>query len=210
MIWFPISLFIILIFLGCTYIPREKLSAGFFCASVMTLVSAFLVCFLYSFIKGYLPLSESEKGIYLHYLIHDHIFFFYPGIITASICLLPGRKDAVKSEIFAKSFVLMALFMFMAMLSKFYYSQHSWWGDPYVVFITPLFMLLECFGFALLYQIKTKIIAFSYMWALPFGTAFISALYYTRRAGLSIAVLGACYLVAFTFAFFLYKKEKKA
>ena len=209
MIWFPVLLFSILIFLGCTYIPREKLSIGFFCASVMTLVSAFLVCFLYSFIKNGLPLGESEKGIYIHYLIHDHIFFFYPAVLTVCLGLLPWRKSASRIELLAKSFVLFALFMFMAILSKFYYCQHSWWGDPYIVFIMPQFMLLYCILFSLLYQVSLKIAAFSYLCAVPLVIAAISAFYYTNRVELAWIALASCYVLILLLAFFLFKSWRK-
>lgn len=204
MIWFPLGVFALLIILGITFIPASKRGSGFIFSCVMVLLAAFLTSFLYSFIKNYLPLTDSGHRILLHYMMHDHLFFYFPGVVTVLICLLCLKKDATMDSIRATGLVLMCFFMFLAMLATLFYSLHGYWADPYFLFFLTGCRVLQCLAFAFaapLFLISPwkvwKIIpGILVVLATPFITAFVSYHYYTSHICQALQLMAVLYGVA--------------
>ena len=188
MIWFPTGVFALLIILGLTFVPAPKRSESLALSCVLTLLTAFLVSFLYSFIKNSIPLTDDTRRILIHYLVHDHIFFYFPGIVISFLCLLFTRKDATPASVRASGFVLMCFFMGFAMLATFFYSQHGWWADPYFLFYLTGLRVFQALAFALLAPLilfkKYGVFALPALLGIliiPFATGLVSYLYYTSR-----------------------------
>ena len=186
MIWFPIGTFVLLIILGLTFIPASKRSSGFIFSCVLALLISFLVSFLYSFIKNYLPLTDDTHRILVHYMVHDHLFFYFPGAAAVILCMLCLRKEATVGGSRAICLALFCFYMLLAMLATFFYSPHGYWADPYFLFFLTGCRVLQCivfaFAFPLLlikpYQLWKIIPAVAVLAAVPFLTAFVSYLYY--------------------------------
>ena len=144
MIWFPLSVFALLIILGLTFIPDSKKGSGFIFSCVFALLASFLVSFLYSFIKNYLPLTDDTHRILVHYMVHDHLFFYFPGAAAVLICMLCLRKETDLVASRAICLVLISFYMFLAMLATLFYSLHGYWADPYFLFFLTGSRVLQC------------------------------------------------------------------
>lgn len=207
MIWFPLGVFALLIILGLTFIPASRRGSGFIFSCVLALLTAFLVSFLYSFIKNYLPLTDDTHRILVHYMVHDHLFFYYPCAVTVLLALLCLRKEATMGAARATGLVISCFYMFLAMLGTFFYSQHGYWADPYFLFFLTGSRVLQCIAVAFAvplilikpYRIWKTLPATAVLAALPFITAYVSYLYYTSRihqAAVLLALLYGAALVA--------------
>lgn len=203
MIWFPLGVFALLIILGMTFIPAPKRSPGFIFSCVMALLISFLVSFLYSFIKNTFPLTDDTTRIMYHYMVHDHLFFYYPGAVAVLLSLVCIRKDFTRPAAQAAALVLFCFYMFLAMLATFFYSQHGNWADPYFLFYLTGSRTLQCLVFASLVHfiiIKPKLFfvlpALCIILAIPFATAFVSYFYYTSHPCKALLLLGILYGVA--------------
>ena len=204
MIWFPLGVFALIIILGLTFIPASRRSPGFIFSCVFALLSAFLVSFLYSFIKNYLPLTDDTHRILVHYMVHDHLFFYYPGAFVVLICMLCLRKDCTMGAAQASFLVLFCFYMFLAMLGTFFYSSHGNWADPYFLFYLTGSRVLQCIVFAFAapllfikpYRIWKILPALVVILALPFITAPVSYLYYTSRSCQALEILAILYCAA--------------
>lgn len=186
MIWFPLGVFALLIILGFTFIPASKRSSGFIFSCVLTLLVSFLISFLYSFIKKYLPLTDDLHRILVHYMVHDHLFFYFPGAVAVILCMLCLRKEAATGEARAICLVLFCFYMFLAMLATFFYSPHGYWADPYFLFFLTGSRVLQCIVFAFAvpmiiikpYKLWKIIPAVIVLLAVPFVTSIVSYFYY--------------------------------
>lgn len=215
MIWFPIILFAALVTGGCLMIPRESRFSVFFFRSLIAVLVAFLAAFSYKFLLGFIQLNDSVRVLFYHYLVHDHLYFYLIGIITVFI-MAAGYRDESFSGILFRTFVFMAVFMFVALMGKFYYSIHGHWADPYLIFVLPFAMLLQC-GISALFtacffrgNLPMKGLALLLMLAVPFETAAVSALYYSFHRIQSLVLLSGLFIV-FTAIFFIAarKAERK-
>jgi len=201
MIWFPLGVFALLIILGLTFIPSEKRGSGFIFSCVLALLISFLVSFLYSFIKNYLPLTDDTHRILVHYLVHDHLFFYFPAVAAGLLCMLCLRKEATMGAARAICLVLFCFYMFLAMLATLFYSQHGYWADPYFLFFLTGSRVLQCIVFAFAaplllikpYKIWKIIPAIVVLAAVPFITASVSYLYYTCRIHQALQLLVVLY-----------------
>ena len=200
MIWFPLGIFALIIILGLTFVPASKRSSGFIFSCVLALLFSFLVSFLYSFIKNTYPLTDDLKRIMLHYLIHDHLFFYYPGAVTVLICLLCIRKDFTRAAAAAAGLVFFSFYMFLAMLASFFYSSHGNWADPYLLFYLTGSRVLQCLVFALLVHfiiLKSRwfflLPALLIILVVPFITAQISYFYYTCNVHMATVLMAFLY-----------------
>ena len=201
MIWFPLGVFALLIILGLTFIPSDKRGSGFIFSCVLALLISFLVSFLYSFIKNYLPLTDDTHRILVHYMVHDHLFFYFPGAVAVMLCMLCLRKEAAIGVARAICLVLSCFYMILAMLATLFYSQHGYWADPYFLFFLTGSRVLQCivlvFAVPLLlikpYKIWKVIPAIVVLALIPFSTAFVSFLYYTCRIHQALQLLVVLY-----------------
>ena len=219
MIWYPLGVFALLIILGLTFIPSDKRGSGFVFSCVMALLVAFLVSFLYSFIKNYLPLTDDTHRILVHYMVHDHLFFYFPGAAAVLICMLCLRKETYLVASRAICLVLISFYMFLAMLATLFYSLHGYWADPYFLFFLTGCRVLHCVAFAFAapliiikpYRIWKIIPAAVVLAIIPFATAYVSYLYYTCRIHQSmqllIALFGAA-LVAIVTPSVIFRRHK--
>ena len=204
MIWFPLGLFILLIVLGMTFIPASKRGPNFILGCICVLLASFLVSFLYSFIKNSMPLTDDTRGIMAHYMVHDHLFFYFPGAVIVLLCMMFFRKDTTEGESRAISFVFLCFYMILAMLATFFYSQHGYWADPYFLFFLTGSRVLQCIMIAYAapfllfrpYQVRKVVSAASILLTVPFATSFISYLYYTCRSSRALQFMVALYIVA--------------
>ena len=203
MIWFPLGVFAILIILGLTFVPASKRGSGLIFCCVLALLSAFLVSFLYSFIKKLYPLTDDSTRIMLHYMLHDHLFFYYPGTIVVLLFLLCLSKDLTRLAAQAVALVLFCFYMFMAMLATYFYSSHGNWADPYLLFYLTGARVFQCLVFASLAHfiiINPKIIflipALVIILIVPFLTAQISFFYYTCKVHVATVFMASLYGVA--------------
>ncbi len=203
MIWFPLGVFAILIILGLTFVPASKRGSGFIFSCVLSLLSSFLIGFLYSFIKKLYPLTDDTTRIMLHYMVHDHLFFYFPGTIVVLLCLLCLRRDLTRIAAQAAAFVLFCFYMFMAMLATYFYSSHGSWADSYLLFYLTGARVFQCLVFASLAHfiiVKPKILLFIpalvVIIAVPFLTAQISFLYYTCKVHAATLFMASLYGVA--------------
>ena len=203
MIWFPLGVFALLIISGLTFVPASKRSPGFIFSCVISLLAAFLVSFLYSFIKNSYPLTDVSSRIMLHYMVHDHLFFYYPGAVTVLLCLLCIRRDFTRVSAQAAALVLFSFYMLLAMLATFFYSPHGDWADPYLLFFLTGSRVLQCMVFASLVHFillkSEKVFMLSglvVMLIMPFITAFVSYLYYTCQIHQAVLILVSLYGVA--------------
>lgn len=218
MIWFPLCVFALLIILGVTFIPVSGRSSGFIFSCVMSLLIAFLVSFLYSFIKNSYPLTDDSSRIMLHYMVHDHLFFYYPGAVTVLICLLCLRSSFSREAAQATGLVLFCFYMLLAMLATFFYSNHGGWADPYFLFYltgTRVFQVLVFASLAHFIIIKSKghflLAALVIILAVPFITAKVSYFYYTSKIHMATVLLLSLYgvaLAAYLAAFFIARRLK--
>ncbi len=216
MIWFPIILFAALVTGGCLMIPGERRFSVFFFRSLIAVLVAFAAAFSYKFLSGFIQLNDSVKVLFYHYLVHDHLYFYFIGIITVFI-MAAGYRNESFSGILYRTFVFMAVFMFVGVMAKFYYSIHGHWADPYLIFMLPAAMLLQCVIAALFtacfYKgtVAMKIPVLILMLAVPFETAAVSALYYSFHRIQSLVLLAGL-IIVFTAIFFLAarKAESKA
>jgi len=201
MIWFPLGVFALLIILGLTFIPASKKSSGFIFSCVLVLLVSFLVSFLYSFIKNYLPLTDDPHRILFHYMVHDHIFFYYPGALIVIICMLCLRRVFTMEAAQTASLVLFCFYMFLAMLGTFFYSIHGSWADPYFLFYLTGSRVFQCIVFAFAapllfikpYKLLKILPALVVILAVPFVTAPVSYLYYTSRICQALEILAILY-----------------
>ena len=201
MIWFPLSVFTLLIILGLTFIPASKRSSGFIFSCVLALLISFLVSFLYSFIKNYLPLTDDTHRILVHYMVHDHLFFYFPGMVVMLLCMLCLRKEATMGAARGICLVLLCFYMFLSMLATLFYSQHGYWADPYFLFFLTGSRVLQCIAFAFAaplllikpYRIWKIIPAVVILLAVPFVTAYVSYFYYTCRIHQALELLVVLY-----------------
>lgn len=201
MIWFPLGIFALLIILGLTFIPASKRDSGFIFSCVIALLASFLVSFLYSFIKNTFPLTDDFNRILVHYMVHDHLFFYYPGVFIVLVCMLCIRKDFSLRSAQAASLVLFSFYMFLTMLASYFYSSHGGWADPYFLFFLTGSRVLQCVVFAFaapLLFIKPfhvwKILpALFILLVLPFATVPVSYLYYTSRISQAVQILAILY-----------------
>lgn len=201
MIWFPLGVFALLIIFGFTFIPASKRSSGFIFSCVLALLVSFLVSFIYSFIKKYLPLTDDPHRILVHYMIHDHLFFYFPGAAAVILCMLCLRKDAAKGETRAICLVLLCFYMILAMLATFFYSPHGYWADPYFLFFLTGSRVLQCIVFAYSvpmiiikpYQIWKIIPAVAVLLAVPFITSVVSYFYYICHIQQALLLLLSLY-----------------
>lgn len=201
MIWFPLGVFALLIILGLTFIPASKRDSGFILSCVIALLASFLVSFLYSFIKKTFPLADDTTGILVHYMVHDHLFFYYPGAVTVLICMLCLRREATIGAARAICLVLFGFYMFLAMLASFFYSAHGGWADPYFLFFLTGSRVLQCIVFAFAaplllikpYRIWKILPALVILLAIPFVTAPVSYLYYTSFVCQALEILAILY-----------------
>ncbi|MBR3671259.1 MAG: hypothetical protein IKN68_01320 [Spirochaetia bacterium] len=219
MIWFPLGVFALLIILGLTFIPASKRSSGFIFSCVLALLVSFLVSFLYSFIKNCLPLTDDTHRILVHYMVHDHLFFYFPGAAAVMLCMLCLRKEASIGESRAICLVLSCFYMLLAMLATFFYSPHGYWADPYFLFFLTGSRVLQCIVIAFAvpmiiikpYQFWKLIPALIVLSAVPFVTAFVSYLYYTCQIHQSLILLlslcGAALAAVVTPAVFLWRHK---
>lgn len=203
MIWFPLGVFALLIILGLTFIPSAKRSSGFIFSCVLALLSAFLVSFLYSFIKNYLPLTDDTHRILAHYMVHDHLFFYFPAVAFGLLCMFCLRRETAMGTARAFCLEFFCFYMFLAMLATLFYSQHGYWADPYFLFFLTGSRVLQCVAFAFAaplliikpYKIWKVLAAVVVLTVVPFITALVSYLYYTCRINqalqLLVALLGA-------------------
>ena len=204
MIWFPLGVFALLIILGLTFIPASKRSSGFIFSCVLALLVSFLVSFLYSFIKNYLPLTDDTRRILVHYMVHDHLFFYFPGMSVMLLCMLCLRKEATMGAARGICLVLLCFYMFLSMLATLFYSQHGYWADPYFLFFLTGSRVLQCIAFAFAaplllikpYRIWKILPAVVILLAVPFATAYVSYLYYICRIHQALQLLAVLYGVA--------------
>ncbi len=200
MIWFPLGVFALLIILGLTFIPASKKSSGFIFSCVLALLFSFLVSFLYSFIKKSYPLTDDTTRILMHYLVHDHLFFYFPGAVIVLLCLVCQRKDFTRAGAQAAALVLFCLYMFLAMLATFFYSTHGNWADPHLLFFLTGSRVLQALVFAAVahfiflrprwYFVVPAVIL---ILAIPFITALISYNYYTCNVHAAIVLMTSLY-----------------
>ncbi len=210
MIWFPLGVFALLIILGLTFIPASKKGSGFIFSCVLSLLFAFLVSFLFSFIKNSYPLTDDTTRILMHYMVHDHLFFYYPAVATVLLCLLCIRKDFTRTGAQAVALVLFCFYMFLAMLATYFYSTHGEWADPYLIFYLTGCRVFQALVFAsLAHFIFMKspryflVPALLVILAVPFITAQVSYFYYTcnvHMATVFLAVLFGIVLVVYPVA----------
>ncbi len=219
MIWFPMGIFALLILMGLTFIPAPKRSPGFIFSCVMTLLSAFLVSFLYSFIKNTYPLTGSSSRILVHYLVHDHLFFFYPGAAVVLVCMLFNLKDADQVAVRAITFVFFCFFMVVAMLATLFYSKHGNWADPYFLFYLTGIRVFQCLVLALVapfvFLKKYRLFMLPSLFLIlivPFITALVSYFYYTSHSGSALLVLEILYglVLVSSIVLFIASRRQKA
>ena len=200
MIWFPLGIFALLIILGLTFIPATKKSSGFVFSCVLALMASFLVSFLYSFIKRSYPLTDDTTRIMLHYMVHDHLFFYFPGVVVVLLCLVCMRKDFTRTGAQAAALVLFCFYMFLAMLATFFYASHGNWADPHLLFYLTGSRVLQTLVFAAvahfiflrpkLYFVLPAVVI---ILAIPFITAFISYYYYTCNVHAATVLMASLY-----------------
>ena len=218
MIWFPLSVFALLIILGLTFIPDSKKGSGFIFSCVFALLASFLVSFLYSFIKKSFPLTDDAARIMLHYMVHDHLFFYYPGAVTVLLCLLCIRKDFTRYSAQAAASVLFLFYMFLAMLATFFYLPHGNWADPHLIFYLAGSRIFQCLAFASVAHFVVLKSEWFYMLTaliviliIPFVTAFVSYFYYTcniRMAGVFLILIYCAALAVYSAAVILGRRLK--
>ena len=218
MIWFPLGVFALLIILGLTFIPSSRKSPGFIFSCVLSLLIAFLVSFLYSFIKNSYPLTNDTSRILMHYMVHDHLFFYSPGAALVLVCLVCLRKELSRYAAQAMALVLLCLYMGFAMLASFFYSSHSGWADPYLLFYLTGCRVFQCLVFAGLAHfifIKSRwffmVGAIAIILAVPFITAQVSFLFYTSKVHAATVLLaflyGAALIIGLSYAIVVRRLE---
>lgn len=214
MIWFPVILFWALIAGSCFLFPREKRFSILFFRSLISVLVAFAAAFIYKFISVPVPSGFSAGAIFRHYLLYDHLFLYIPAALFTLFCILGDRKENF-TGILLRGFVFMAVFMFVLLLGKYYYSPHGEWADPYLTFILPFSMLIQCAVFALFIacffkgNLPVKLISPVLMAAAPFETAAVSFLYYSYHRLQSVILLsGLCIVFAGIFLAAAFRQEK--
>lgn len=200
MIWFPLGVFALIIILGLTFVPASRRTEGFILSCVMALLVSFLVSFLYSFIKNSYPLTDDTGRIMIHYMVHDHLFFYYPGAVTVLLCLLCIRKGLTRTAAQAAGVVFFSFYMLLAMMATYFYSSHGGWADPYLLFYLTGCRVLQALTFAFLAHfivLKPKwfflLPALAVILAVPFITAPVSYYYYTSNEHAATVLMAFLY-----------------
>lgn len=183
MIIFPLVFFILSAFLAVSFVPADSKYGAPLLEFIPSVVISVGVCLLYVLFRNMIPLEYSSVSVYLHYLFHDNLFYYFFGMITV-FSFATFKTDAGSREIVSRSYAILTSFCIFAIIARVYYGVHSVWADPYMILVFPGILFFHAASLSLLTGlilkagIAVKIAAAAGMAVIPFITALISAYYY--------------------------------